>query len=287
MEQPNPLSKYFRQPTLFVSLPSAGRWYNSETITYSNNNNDEQEVAVYPYTAMDEIMMRSPDALLNGVAVTTTLKSCVPAFADPWEILTCDVDKLLVAMRVASYGQKMELNANCPHCNEELTYDANLAVLLDSFKPVEFHALQLSNGITIQFRPITYRLATKINTLRFNNERLSIQLRHEAEANPDTDQSAILEEIVKNSRNITHLSIAFSTEYIQTPDGNKVTKFENILEFVSNIPRELFSQIEKGLTNITKNNKAFDDFEIVCTACHKTFNSPFSFDQSDFFVKGS
>ena len=76
----NPLSQYFRQPSIYVKLPSGGQHYADGAIDMPANG----ELPVYPMTAIDEITYRTPDALFNGNAVTNVIKSCVPAIRDPW-----------------------------------------------------------------------------------------------------------------------------------------------------------------------------------------------------------
>ena len=60
--KPNPLMKHFRQPKLYIDLPSKGLFYPQGTLELT----EDGKVAVYAMTAKDEIMIKTPDALLNG-----------------------------------------------------------------------------------------------------------------------------------------------------------------------------------------------------------------------------
>ena len=60
-ENTNPLNKYFRQPAIYVSLPS-GTDYPPHVITPAQTG----ELGVMPMTAKDEIRFKTPDALMNG-----------------------------------------------------------------------------------------------------------------------------------------------------------------------------------------------------------------------------
>ena len=64
----NPLTQYFRQPAIYVKLPSNGQHYPEAALNMPANN----ELPVYPMTAIDEITYRTPDALFNGNAVFVT-----------------------------------------------------------------------------------------------------------------------------------------------------------------------------------------------------------------------
>ena len=99
--QSNPLQKYFRQPKLYISLPSKGAFYPIGALEMPEN----KEVPVYAMTAKDELVFKTPDALLNGQATVEVIKSCIPAIKDPWNIPSIDLDTILVAIRMATYGE--------------------------------------------------------------------------------------------------------------------------------------------------------------------------------------
>ena len=61
---PNPLSQYFRQPVIYIKLPSNGKFYPPGTLDMPANN----ELPVLPMTAIDEITYRTPDALFDQIA---------------------------------------------------------------------------------------------------------------------------------------------------------------------------------------------------------------------------
>ena len=56
----NPLKKYYRQPKQFIRLPSGYKYYPEGAIEVSESG----EIAVYPMTAKDELIFKTPDALL-------------------------------------------------------------------------------------------------------------------------------------------------------------------------------------------------------------------------------
>ena len=74
----NPLAKHFRQPALYIKLPSSGRFWPDGSIEIPLNG----EIPVYPMTAKDEIMIRTPDALLNGAGTVSVIQSCCPNILD-------------------------------------------------------------------------------------------------------------------------------------------------------------------------------------------------------------
>ena len=88
----NPLQQFFRQPAIYIKLPSNGKFYPEGALTMPENG----EIPVYPMTAVDEITYRTPDALFNGTAVVNVIQSCVPAIKNAWFIPAMDIDTLLL-----------------------------------------------------------------------------------------------------------------------------------------------------------------------------------------------
>ena len=51
-------------------------------------------------------MLKNPDALLNGEAVASLIKSCVPDIKDPKKMFSADVDALLIAIKDTSNEER-------------------------------------------------------------------------------------------------------------------------------------------------------------------------------------
>ena len=109
----NPLKQYFRQPAVYLRLPSDGQFWPQGSLEMPAN----KELPVLPMTAIDEITYRTPDALFNGQAVVNVIQSCVPNIRDAWSAPGADINSILIAIRMASFGHEMELNSTCPACN--------------------------------------------------------------------------------------------------------------------------------------------------------------------------
>ena len=73
MSDSNPLQQYFRQPKIFISLPSKGLYYGAGSFQ-----GDYNSVPIMAMTGMDEILMKTPDALFNGEATFKVIESCCP-----------------------------------------------------------------------------------------------------------------------------------------------------------------------------------------------------------------
>ena len=67
----NPLSGHFRQPAIYLKLPSRGHFYPDNGIDLPVTG----DIPVYPMTVRDELTLKTPDALMNGVGVINVIKS--------------------------------------------------------------------------------------------------------------------------------------------------------------------------------------------------------------------
>ena len=124
------LENYYRQPQLHISLPSKGQWWPPGSIEFSANN----ELPVMPMTAKDEIKFKTPDALMNGQGVVDVIQSCIPSIKDAWQIRSYDIDTILIAIRIATYGETMDINFNIPTIKDQGSHSLNLPAILDEIK---------------------------------------------------------------------------------------------------------------------------------------------------------
>ena len=115
----NPLLKHFRQPQLYLRLPSQGKFYPAGSIDMPAT----KELPIYSMTALDEIIWKNPDALLNGQATVDVIHSCVPNIKNAWMIPNIDMDAILIGIRRATYGNFMDLLLYARTVKEKMNND--------------------------------------------------------------------------------------------------------------------------------------------------------------------
>ena len=84
----NPLMKFYRQPKIYLALPSKGHWYPEGSLDMPDNG----ELPVFAMTAKDELTLKTPDALLNGAATVELIQSCIPNIKNAWQMPVLDLD---------------------------------------------------------------------------------------------------------------------------------------------------------------------------------------------------
>ena len=166
----NPLRQYFRQPAIYIRLPSGGEFYPPGTIDIPPN----KEIPVLPMTAVDEITYRTPDALFNGSAMVNVIQSCVPNIKDAWAIPAMDVDSILVGIRVASYGHNMEMNSQCPRCKQDHEFTVDLRSVLDQLHTPDYTGAVRHGDLEFYFKPMTYKNLNENNQMQFEQVKAKI-----------------------------------------------------------------------------------------------------------------
>ena len=157
----NPLKQYFRRPNMYFKLPSNGQYYAPGVVNIPENH----ELPVYPMTALDEMTVRTPDGLFNGVAIVDLIKSCIPNILDPWKLNSVDLDAAIIAVKAASSNGIMEIRSICPACSEDTKYDIDLMPILAGIVNVDYSQTMAIRELHIKFKSLTYT-ETNNNSLK-------------------------------------------------------------------------------------------------------------------------
>ena len=273
---PNPLAKHFRQPSIYIKLPSEGAFNDEDSLTVPVNG----EVPVYPMTAMDEITYRTADALFNGAAIANVIKSCVPAYKDPWQTSTLDLDVLLIAIRIASYGHEMEFISKCPKCEEENNFAIDLRDIMERIKSPDFSKPATLGDVEIHFRPLTYKEQNENNAAQFSDQRM-LETLPSADI-PEEQKLEMLQQAFQNISDLTLSAIADSISMIKAGDDIVVDK-EHIEEYIRNCDNKSFVKIRTQIEEIKKAAE-IDPLHITCNDCKHEYNTPFTMNVANFFV---
>ena len=272
----NPLSEFFRIPSIYLKLPSNGEFYPEGTLDMPTNN----ELPVYPMTAIDEITYRTPDALYNGSAVINVIESCVPSIKDAWSIPGIDIDAILAAMRIASYGHEMEISTTCPKCEESVSYGIDMRNILEQMQTVDYDTSVSVGDLEIFFKPLNYKQINDSNVVQFEEQKL-INVIEDADMSEE-DKLSRLSEAFNTMTKLTIDSIAQSINYIKTPE-TLVDNNEHINEFLNNCERSVYTKIRDRILDIKKQTE-LKPLNIKCNECEHEYEQPFTLDMSNFFV---
>ena len=276
----NPLKQFFRQPAIYLSLPSAGNFWPKEAIRLPDNN----ELPVLPMTAIDEITYRTPDALFNGTAVVNVIQSCVPGIVDAWAAPSTDINSILVAIRIASYGHNMDIGTACPSCSEENEFALDLRSIIDNLKAGNFDKPLTQGDLTFYFRPLNYREMTN-NSLQQFEQQKTMQMLNQDTAITESDKITRMNQMMKSLVEVTVKAISQSITEIRTP-GAIVTEQKYIEEFVTNCDRTMFNNIRDYVIKLRESSE-LKPLDITCPSCSHQYQQMFTMDMANFFVAAS
>lgn len=284
MSQPkaNPLQKYFRQPKIYINLPSNGAYYPLGALDMTETG----ELPVFPMTAKDELTMKTPDALLNGQATVDLIKSCVPNIKDPWKMPSIDLDAVLIAIRIASYGETLEVTTKIPKIGDEKDYAVDLRKILNKLVSVNFENKISVGDMNIIIRPLTYEEFTKSSLKTFEEQRI-FRIVNNTEI-PEEEKLSKFNESFQKLTSLTVDMMIRSIHCIEV-DGETVTDRDHIAEFVQNSDKMFFKSVR---THLEKEKTKFqiEPMKISTTeeeqerGAPKSFEVPITFDQSNFFA---
>lgn len=275
MNPNNPLKQYFRQPSIYIKLPSQGKNYPTGTLTVPPTG----ELPIYPMTAIDEITYRTPDALYNGQATVNVIQSCVPDIKDAWAIPTTDIDTLLIAIRVASYGHDMDFGTTCPACGHSSEQTIDLRNILDAIQVADYNKTVSAGDMEIFFKPLTYRHLNNNNQMQYENQKL-LQMLPDSEI-PDAEKMNALSDALKKITDITVVALAQSIAAVKTPSAT-VYEPEYIEEMLKNCDSKLFNQLRDFIINL-KSSSEMQPLKLVCSECNHNYEQSITLDMASFF----
>lgn len=270
----NPLKQYFRRPAVYIRLPSEGKYYADDVVTVPESG----EMPVYPMTAIDEITAKTPDALFNGTAMVDIIKSCIPDIKNPWSVNSIDLDAILIAIRIASGGSDMELNSECPKCNEVASYNVNLTVVLQQLKAGNYDEPLQIGDLKIKFRPLTYK---EMNAAGLAQVEIQQTFNKIDSIENEEEKNRQFQEALKKVTAFTMDLLSNAIEYIQTPTAKVVDK-TFILDYLQNCDKTAYIEIRDNNTAL-KSQTEIKPLHVKCIHCSNEYEQPFTLNTSDFF----
>jgi hypothetical protein len=278
----NPLRKFYRQPKVYLDLPSKGKYYGEDAIEMT----ETKELPVYAMTAKDELAMKTPDALLNGQSTVDVIQSCVPSIKNAWAMPSVDLDAILIAIRIATYGETMQITYTTPGTTNERDYNIDLRQLLNKITNTEFEDRITIGDMVVNLAPLTYKEFTA-NAMKTFEEQRIFRIVNDDDI-PDEDK---IEKFNKSFSKLTQLTVdmlALSIKSIEVED-TVVDNRLHIQDFIDNADKDFFADV---LEHLETQRAKFQIEPLKVTTLEEEreqgapdeFEIPITFDQSNFFA---
>lgn len=280
---PNPLMGQMRQPKIYIRLPSNGEFWENGALEQTENG----EYPVFSMTAQDELKLKIPDALMNGQAVVDVIQHCVPNIKNAWAIPNIDMDVLLIAIRIATYGEKMSVPIKLGS-DVDYEYELDLRLVVDqlmqniAWDPI----VPINENLIVHVRPITYKTMTQGALQTFETQKI-IQIVND-ESIAEEDKIRIFKESFAKLNKLTLGVITESIFNIESSGGGTSDR-KHIQEFMDNVDKEIFDKV-KGHIDILREHNAIKPLKIAVTdemraigITEEEIEVPLNFDPSNFF----
>ena len=278
----NPLQKYFRQPKNYVRLPSRGKYYPAGTLDMPVTG----ELAVYAMTAKDELTFKTPDALMNGQATVDVIQSCVPSIKNAWFMPSIDLDAVLIAIRLATYGEKMDINITVPNTTIKRDYSLDLRTALDELLLAKFEERLVVGQMQVLVRPVSYKEFTDSAIRTFEEQRIYTIVNDDKM--DDQTKINLFHQSFSKLTDITIGLVSNSVTSIEV-EGQTVSDPAHIKEFITNADKEFYNAV---VNHVTSQRAGFSIKPVQITSTEEDlkagapvkFEVPVTFDQSNFFA---
>jgi len=281
----NPLKQYFRQAILYVKLPTQGRWYTSDDVTFSS----EGEVGVYALTALDDILLNTPDAMLNGQALEKVISNCCPDVKNVKRLMLPDLEAIFVGIKSATNGGKADYDRKCPQCNHENSFELNCQHLLDStmFINEDDLSINFGNDLIVHVKPYDFEMRQLFTKREFEEER---SLRMFDEQNKDVDEltkATLLGQSVDRLSQMTFSLVSRSIEKIEmVKEKIIVDNRDHINEWLVGISKAQADMVIESVNRINGIGVP-KTIPVLCSNCNHQWEDTLTFDPSSFFGKRS
>lgn len=275
----NPLQKHFRQPQIFLKLPSEGRWWGKDNLDLPPTG----EIPIYAMTAKDELLLKTPDALLNGQSTVDVIQSCCPNIKNAWMMPLIDLDSVLIGIRQATYGNEMEITSVCTHCGSQNEIALDLSVYNGTITCPDYSRSLIIDNLEFYFKPITYKIYNDNSVRNFEEQRLLQSIENSGNLS-DNEKAEKFSEMFRNILDMTINQMVDNIAAIKTGDGDTVTDRTFINEFFQNCEKETWNTVKQHLDKFAEINQ-LRHIKLACenTDCTKEYETPLVFELANFF----
>ena len=266
--------QHFRQPKIYIALPSKGVYLNQGSVQGDVNN-----IPVCGMSGMDEIIMRTPDSLLSGESTVSIVKSCCPNIKDPWDLAMIDTDLIFTAIRIATYGNEMTVGHKCSNCDHEADYALDLTRIIDHFNNCKYDDTIVLKDLKIKIRPLTYKQSTEVNLRNFGLQKKLLQTK---DITDEAEQQRLIADLWKDLADIQTDMYISSVEAVETAN-QRVEERVFIVEWLKNCDKSIFDAIQKHIDH-NRDIWQMPSFPVECPECKTQTNLFVDLDQSNFFA---
>lgn len=277
----NPLKKYSQRPGTFVQLPSDGNFYSEKpSLTVDN------ELEVRPMTASDEIRLKNPDGLMNSESLFQVIEHVAPGIQNAREIPTPDLDIIVIGMRLATYGENMDIGYKCVSCGHDDEYQVNLTSVLANAQKIDAPSQVKIGELLINIKPHSAETNTMLSNYQGELTRAARQLELAAASEKEAFNQNFAEILSRGSKLLFEIASKQIVSIELPNDEGTVTDEEFFIEWLSDLPAPEYQILRDAINAISK-ERIDRKFTLNCPKCSAENNVEVTFDPANFFGTSS
>lgn len=282
VSKPNPLLANVNDyPHITVTLPSRGLFYDDMFA----DDTDPSELEVHPFSMWEEVHHSNPFSIMSGKASRKMVNTVAPSILNPDGMCAYDIDILMLAGRMASYGEEMKVTLTCGNpdenaredeegnkhkCQNKMDMKINLQELINSYPVIDTiddWKTELSNGQIVYLQPTLYKDALEAMKIGVNQQKI-IKALNRFDDLPDDQQMKLNDATVDNWISVKLITTVSSIRAVTTPDQSQTIKDRDmIVEWLQKAPATWIKQIQEKLDTLIKPYGNVGTVDYVCSEC--------------------
>lgn len=297
-------------PPVEIALPTRGLFYPDGVL---GSGIDPAHISVGTLGILDEFKYRDPFLLVSGNAMGHMITHlCGKQIMAPEELCELDVEAILIAGRLASYGPMLKLTHHCalmkpkplaedeqPNdppdqipCNYQNQIQVDLHEFILRYGPIEnegrFEVLLPRVGQTVYLKPTPYR--TTINIMRnvlANRKRMDELSEHQDEFIMNPDMFTQYEDLINLSTEMQIQTLLDCIYAVRTRSGVLVEDPKEIAAWIFELPKSDHDVIAKHIQELTEEFRKISIVAYQCQECKGTNEFNLQMNAEILFLAGS
>jgi hypothetical protein len=164
----------------------------------------------------------------------------MPNIKNAWNTPSIDMEMILIAIRLATYGEKLTTPVTIGDI--EMEYQVDLRSVMDSLtRDISWDPyIQINQDITVFVRPINYKQVTQLSIQNFETQKI-MQIANDDKMSDD-EKVKIFKESFNKLTGVTIGMISASIYRIDSSNGATENP-QYIKEFIDNADKDIFNKI--------------------------------------------
>jgi hypothetical protein len=297
-------------PPIQIALPTRGIFYPEGVF---GKGVDPNNIQVGTLGILDEFKYRDPFLLVSGNAMEYLIKHlCGDQIQTPEALCEIDVETILIAARLSSYGPSLKLHHICTQmkpkpleeeeiaadppemiaCQHENTLNIDLYEFILRYGPIEheerFEVLLPRVGQTVYLKPTPYRTTIQIMRNVMGNRRKLDELNaHQEDFIMDPALFAQYEDLMQLSTDLQIQTLLDCIYAVKTRSGVLVEDPKEIMAWIFELPKSDHDIIAKQIQELTEEFRKISLIRYECEDCHGNNEFNLQMNAEILFLAGS